>query len=149
FGLPAMMPTGMHQSLPLAFKRAELPSKSLKELTGVLNGSIGSAPEALITADKILEAAGKTFKGTEGGFIKIEEAKKQPTGDYVIRLELQPPPNAVPAGGPGGIGVGGAIQLMPLPAVPVFPPGAFQAQAKPAPLPLPVQGPIQIQIGGA
>lgn len=168
--MPVVSSFDMHQLLTIHLKKGEHASKALRELSGTLSANLASAPEPLITVDKVLEAGGKTFKGKDGGRIKIVDVKKLGNGDYQVQAELQ-----LPAGGQAGQGrirIGGAIQIMPLPAVPAvpaLPPGAFQAQAPakrvqaPPPVPAPpvqavpiqvqaqaiqIQGPIQIQIGG-
>jgi hypothetical protein len=151
----------LHQNLPVRLKKGDKDAKSLKEFAGNMTAQVLAEPEVYLTADNILKASGKTFKGKEGGFIKIlgvEEKGQQLT----LRLEMEQPPNVVPANQGGGAVWGGGFNrwnIMPAPvqppakAVPALPKGAFQVQvqAQPGVQVAPVQVQIQvqqIQIGG-
>src|SRR5262249_25856563 len=61
------------QLTAVRLKRGEKDTNRLKELTGTLRLQVVAPREPLITADKILTAAGQTFKGKEGGFLKVIE----------------------------------------------------------------------------
>jgi hypothetical protein len=104
----------------------------------------------------VLKSAGKTFKGDDGGSIKIVSVDKdEKTNQVKVVFEFEAPAGMTPPVNvfPGGIG-GGAVPV-PLPApvpVPPLPPGkvqiqpaqnagAFQVQA--------VQVQVQVQGGGA
>jgi len=145
-GIGRMMPMGNpDQELTLRLKQGEKPAKLLKELTGTLSAQLLSAPQPLITADNILKAAGKTFKGAEGGFLKINEVTRDANGQVKVRFEMEAPPNAG-NGNALGNGWGGAIQIVPARrAIVPLPP-----RANPAPLPgtLPVPQPEQVKPKG-
>ncbi len=132
-------------------KKGEKEAKALKEFAGSLSVQIQTPPEDAITADKISKAAGETFKGKDGGSIKVIDVKQD--GDKItIKYEYENP-NAA-AGGAGGFG-GGGIRILPAPLpapvpFPIDPPPAgggagFNFQA-PAPAAPPVAAPVQIQI---
>ena len=154
----------LHQTIPVRLKKGEKPSKSLKELSGTITAAVLAEPETLISADNILKAVGKTFKGKEGGSIKVN-AVEENNGQLRLRVELVQPANVVPANqaGFGGIGFGGpgGPMILPIapppvpvpapaplpPAKPLLPRGAFQVQGRVVQVQAaPVQ--IQIQIGG-
>jgi len=156
FGGAAFFPNfgTLHQYLPLRLKKGDKESKSLKLLAGNITAQVLAEPEVHITADNILKAKGKTFKGKEGGLIKVLSVEENGQR-LTLSLEVEAPANIVPInqgfnpwGGPGG-------GPMILPAVPPklnLPKGAFQIQlqqAQPAVQVAPVQIKVQqIQIGG-
>ncbi len=108
---------------PVYLKKGEKPTKSLKEVKGTVTAQVLTPPKPTITCDNILKAAGQTFKGADGGFIKVLEVKAgEKGGPVTVRFELEAPPNVIPPGQFGG--VNGAfpaapIKLLPLPAPPV------------------------------
>jgi hypothetical protein len=144
-----------NQQTPVQFKKGEKAAKSLKELTGVLTAHVLSEAKPMITA-KLDKAAGKTFKGTDGGFIKIVEVKTDEQKKTTIRLEFEQPPNAVadmmglPQIGPAFQLPRKAIKIRPAPpAVPPPPPAAKAPAAKPAVVRFQaVQARVNIQGGG-
>ena len=155
---------GLHHYFPVRLKKGDKASKSLKELSGSLTASVLAEPETLLSADNILKAAGKTFKGKkDGGAIKVNGVEEN-NGLLRLRVELQQPANVVPAnqGNAGVIGVfngpvGGPMILPiwppgPAPLPPAKPrlKGAFQQiQFQPAQVQaVPAQIQIQIQVGG-
>jgi hypothetical protein len=158
---------GLHQHFPVRLKKGDKESKSLKEFAGTITAQVLAEPEVHITADNILKASGKTFKGKEGGSIKVNSVTEKEQ-QLTLGLEIEQPANIVPAGQGqgfgggwgGGFNGGGPIQILPVappqivpPArnVPALPKGAFQVQvqAQPAIQVAPAQVQIQqIQIGG-
>lgn len=90
-----------HQVLPINLGKQLRSGDSLKELTAVLTALVRSKPEAFISADEIVKAGGKVFKGAEGGSIKVVEVKDSPNDTLTIRVELNPPENVLPANHPG------------------------------------------------
>jgi hypothetical protein len=129
--------------VPVRLKKGDKPSKTLKELTGVVSIQVRTPAEALMTIEKLMDAAGKEVKGEAGGRIKVLDVAKDDKAT-TLKIEFEPPPD-VQAGGvvPGPI----LIQPVPLP-VPVpqqLPqkqlnavPGALQVQVQPAVQPVPV-----------
>jgi hypothetical protein len=90
----------------LRFKAGEKPAKSLKELSGSFTAQVVAPPEALITIDNVLKAAGETVKGKSGGSLKLNSIAKLDNGDYKLQIYLEnpPAPNAN-----GGMIVGNAV----------------------------------------
>jgi hypothetical protein len=143
---------GIHQYVPVRLTKGEKASKSLKELSGTITAQVLAEPEVHITADNIAKAAGNTFKGKEGGSIKVNGYEAN-DDQVTIKLELDAPANVVPPG-QGGFGNGGffpgggGIQILPaIPAVPLPAPAAPPAPAMKAAFAQQIQV-QQIQIGG-
>jgi len=153
---------GISQFVPVHLKKGEKASKSLKELSGTISAEVLAEPKTLITTDEVLKSAGKTFKGDDGGSIKIVSVDRDEDGQATVVFELERPVGftAPPMNG-GGV-FGGAPGVPVAPPVPAprriqilpnqpQPPGAgIQAQAgqvQPAPPGQVIQ--IQIQVGGA
>jgi hypothetical protein len=134
--LPAIGMGGA-QSYPVPLKRGEKEAKALKEFAGTMTAQVMAPAEAVITAEKITKAAGETFKGPDGGYVKVVEVKEE-DGKLTVKFELEIPPGAMPAPVGGAIGMpgfgpGGVIPPPPPPAKPPAAPGgaglAFQAPA--------------------
>jgi hypothetical protein len=68
------------------------PARLLKEFVGQLTIQAKTAPERLIVVKDILKAAGKKTLGAKGGSITVQEVKKDPSGNYQVRLTLENPP---------------------------------------------------------
>lgn len=100
-------PYGMQRQVALRIKLGDKQAKSLKELTGTISAQTLSAPEALISVDDVLKAAGKTAKGKNGGAIELLNIEKKGDDTYQIKIRLENPPNTNPLGG------NGIIQFMP------------------------------------
>jgi hypothetical protein len=153
---PVALWGGVHPHVPVQFKKGQKAARSIKELKGVISAQVLADPKPIITADNLARSAGKTFKGTEGGSIKILEVKTDEQKQTTIRFEFDQPrvDNVFPLMAPAA-----NVPLVPLkPAAglpPAVPPPAppppkdgpgFAAQA-PA-VKVQVQGPIRVQ-GGA
>ena len=148
----------LSQPVPVQLKKGAKAAKSLKELKGVITAQLLTEVQPMITANKL--KADETFKGKEGGFIKIVEVKEE-EDKTTIRLEFeQPSPekivpamleNVMAGFGGGGGGVGVPIRIQPRPGVKIVPaPGAAPAPGLAAPpqaAPPPVQvAPVQVQV---
>jgi hypothetical protein len=116
---------GLSQQIPLQLKKGAKEAKSLKEVKGSVTAQLLAEPRPVITADKLDQAAGKTFKCDEGGSIKIVGVASEEK-ETTIQLEFEPPPYdkvlpvqpAMMAGNGlrlGGARPGAAIQPMPVP----------------------------------
>jgi len=70
-------------------KVGEKKSGSLKELKGSLTAQMLSAPEALITFDNLMKAAGKEAKGANGGKVEIVAVEKLNNNDVKIQIRLE------------------------------------------------------------
>ncbi|HVS40207.1 MAG TPA: hypothetical protein VMS17_31910 [Gemmataceae bacterium] len=125
---PALRPIGppgfgfsassIQQDMAVHFKKGDKPAKTLSELSGVISASILTEPKPIITADDIMKVkAGATFKGGEDGEMTVNDVTKNGDNQVVIRVQLQPPTDSVPAGGlaPGRIRGGGRMRPAPAP----------------------------------
>jgi hypothetical protein len=109
-GLGGAMPGfGGTWNYPVALKKGEKEAKALKEFAGTFKAEVLGPAEDLIVAEKISKAAGETFKGKDGGHIKVTDVKED-DGKITVKFELEMPPEVTPAmvGGFGG-GFGGFI----------------------------------------
>src|SRR5207249_1952938 len=92
FGGAGFIPNSaaLHQYLPVRLKKGDKEAKSLKEFAGNLTAQVLAEPEVYLSADNILKASGKTFKGKEGGFLKILGVEEN--GQHLtLRLEVEQP----------------------------------------------------------
>jgi hypothetical protein len=129
---------GLSQQVPVQLKRGAKETKSLKELKGVLTVQLLTEARPVITADNLDKAAGKSFKGDEGGEIKIVNVKTE-ENQTIIELQLEQPPfdKVVPAQGNvlHGVGINNVAQLQGVivpPPPPPPPPQAKKADQPPA-----------------
>jgi hypothetical protein len=129
---------GLHQTVAVHLKKGDKAAKSLKELTGTVSAHVLSEPTAIISATEILKAAGKEFKGGENGLLKIVEVSKDANGQVIVKVEMTPPTDSVPANGP----VNGPF----IGPRPILPKGAVPA---PVPLPAPTAPPAAVPPGAA
>jgi hypothetical protein len=103
-----------HVRLKLGEKKA----KTLKELSGHISAQLLAAPQALITVEDVLKAAGKKVKGVGGGGeIEMVSCEKQADGSYKVQFRMEQPPNFIPAPFQGPVapginnGGGGVVQI--------------------------------------
>lgn len=88
-----------HRSVPVLLKRGEKPARTLKELSGALIvQALTDEPEALVTVDNILKAAGTKVKGKEEHQLEVVAVEKLADGDIKIQLALQRPGGQNPLG---------------------------------------------------
>jgi hypothetical protein len=147
FAMPGMMGGGVNQQVPLQLKKGAKEAKSLKELKGVLTAQMLGEAQPLIVADKL--KADETFKGKEGGYIKIEKVKAEEERTTIDLEFQQPSPDKiVPAllnNGMQGFGFGGGGAMPPVRIIPARPikqaPPAGLAAPPPPPLPAPAAAP--------
>ncbi|MBY0526185.1 MAG: ubiquinol-cytochrome-c reductase complex assembly factor 3 [Gemmataceae bacterium] len=85
--------TGDHQA-PVRLKVGSKPSKTIKELTGKISAEVRTAPEPVMVVDDVFKAVGKTVKGKQGGTLTLAAMERQDDGLFMVRVELQPPPDA-------------------------------------------------------
>jgi len=141
---------GLHQPVPIRFKKGDKESKKLKELKGTIAAQVLTEPEQFITATDVMKSAGKTFKGKTDGEIKINTATKNADGTLTITFDFTPPTGIMPetTTGPGATDVPVAPGVLrPRPGIRAVPP-AGGAGARPAIAPAPAGG-IVIGIGVA
>jgi hypothetical protein len=99
---PMMGPMGafmgrLGQPVAVQLKKGDKAAKSLKELTGTLSAYLLSEAKPMITADNLAKAGGKTFKGDDGGSIKVVEVKTDEQKQLTIQFEFEQPPETTPA----------------------------------------------------
>ena len=100
---PGVVMGGTQASIRL--KKGDKAAKSVKEMKGVVTASVITAPEAMITVDNILKAAGETVKHDDGGYVKVLEVTKDNDGTIKLKVEVEQPPalgNVYPVLPPGG-----------------------------------------------
>jgi hypothetical protein len=93
---PVMVADVRDHYVPVRLKQGMKASKSLKELTGVISAQVVGESKVVLSADNILKAAGKTFKG-EDGYIKIIEVGKVGDDQISVRFEMQQPKDLIQA----------------------------------------------------
>jgi hypothetical protein len=87
-------PVGQFQRLvPVRLKLGEKKAKQLKELSGNIPVQMLAPPEAIITVENVLKAAGSKTQGKHGGEIEVVGIEKQANGEYKVQIRLQQPPN--------------------------------------------------------
>jgi hypothetical protein len=143
----------LRQYAPIWLKKGEKASKSIKELTGSISADVLGEPKTLISTDEIMKSAGNTYKGEEGGSIKIVSVDRdENNGQVKVVFEFEAPANFVPPNGVVPVPIRGGPVPLPLPAPappiklqiqPAQPGAGFQAVQAPA-----VQVQVQVQAGG-
>lgn len=152
-----MMGGAPSQQVSIQFKKGAKEAKSLKELKGSITAQMLTEAQPMIVADKL--KSGESFKGKEGGFIKIVEVKSEKQ-ETTVRLEFEQPPfdkvmpaqqNVMPVfvgGGAAPIRIRAvpARKIIPPPAPAGPPPAGLAAKQQAAPpAPAPMQRQIAIQ----
>jgi hypothetical protein len=148
-GGPAVLWGGLYPQTLVHLKKGERPAQSLKELTGLLSAQVLTESQPVLVADRVLQAAGKSFKGKGGGSITVNEVVKGNDGKITIRYRLQQPPDVLPAGNPipgARQAVGLPMPGMPMPVLPAVG-GAVQVQIIQAQIQIQRQARIQVQMG--
>jgi hypothetical protein len=84
------------QRVPLRLALGRKPSASLKELTGVATIKMQTTSQAIATIDRILDANGKSAKGSDGSFLKVVEVKAEEGGKFRIHVKIDQPPEENP-----------------------------------------------------
>jgi hypothetical protein len=113
------------QQASVRLKKGDKTSKSIKELKGVITAQVITPPEAIITVNNILKAAGETAKGADGGYVKVLEVSQEKDGTIKMKVEVENPPNVTTGYGfypvppppglpPAGAGKGGGLALVEL-----------------------------------
>jgi hypothetical protein len=74
--------------------------KKLKEVHGYVAVEIMTPPMPLLTMENILDAAGKTVNGKNGGSLKVSEVKRVDKGEVTLKVSIERP-SAIQAGGFG------------------------------------------------
>jgi len=67
--------------VPVRFKKGDKPSKTIKEMSGVVSIQVRTAAEALMTVEKLMDANGKEVKGESGGRLKVVDVQDRQGDD--------------------------------------------------------------------
>jgi hypothetical protein len=92
----AVGPVAGSQQTAVVFRKGAQPARVLRELSGALLAEVQTEPEAVLTVDNVLQAAGQTIQGKEGGWIKVTAANEE-TGNARFHVQLEVPPDVFPA----------------------------------------------------
>jgi hypothetical protein len=76
-------------------KKGSKASASLKELSGTVTARVLGEAKALLSVSDVLNSAGKTVKGAEGGSIHVLAVNKERDDSYNLRLEVELPVGVV------------------------------------------------------
>jgi hypothetical protein len=77
--------------LPVRLRLADKPSRTLKEISGLLTAEVETPPEPLLTIAGIARTEGRTFKGEDGLAIKVMEVKRLTSGQVNLQVEVTLP----------------------------------------------------------
>lgn len=96
-GMPWLQPSlsGVHHYAGIRLKKGDRASKTLKELSGTIAGTVLTDPEKLLVMTDVMKAAGKAVTRKEGGRIEVKAVEKQADGSVQITFEYEAPPDAV------------------------------------------------------
>jgi hypothetical protein len=86
--------------VPVRLREWGRPATRLKELRGHITAEVRTPPQAVVTVDKVLAAAGRTVKGAQGGSVRVLEAARQADGLVRLRVQVEPLPRALSAAAP-------------------------------------------------
>lgn len=147
--LPAVPVVGApgSQVVTIALKKGEQESQALQELAGTVAVRVMTPPEAIMSTENILKAKGETFKGKDGGSLKVLDVTQEEE-KLTLRVEIEYPPAVMPGQGFRGVVPNfRPIPVRPLRPMPV-PPPPQKGNARPAQVapPLPVQPQVQVQV---
>ncbi len=82
--------------VPVRLRPGDKPPKSLKELAGRVVGQARTQPEALVTVEHVLDAAGRAvIKGERGGALRVVEVEKGDSGGVRLRVMVEAPPRGL------------------------------------------------------
>ncbi|MBI1918420.1 MAG: HEAT repeat domain-containing protein [Planctomycetes bacterium] len=86
------MPVNHSRQASIKLRLGEKPATTIKELRGTLSAEVEAPTEPLVTVNKVLDSVGKSFKGPEGSYVKVVEARREPSGQYRLKVEVKAPP---------------------------------------------------------
>jgi hypothetical protein len=87
------------RTLTVRLDRGPKTATKLRTLSGVLLVQGWNEPEIQLSIKQILDAAGKSAKGSDGATVEIKAVEKLPTGDVHIKLAYSDPHDEMAAGG--------------------------------------------------
>lgn len=86
--------------VPVRLRAAGAASQRLREVQGTLALQVQRAPEALVTVDDVLRAAGKRIEGAAGNAVQVVRAERDAEGRVEVRVEVTPAADLMFAGFP-------------------------------------------------
>jgi hypothetical protein len=84
-------PVVPQRNVAVRIKLGSKGARTLTEVSGKVTVQALTAPELLVKAEGILDAAGRTFMGKDGNGIHVRSVDKQTDGSYRIRLAIENP----------------------------------------------------------
>jgi hypothetical protein len=88
------MPMSRSRQAPIRLRLGERPAKTIRELHGTLSAEVEAPAGPLVTVDNLLKSAGKTVRGLSDSSVKVLEVKREPSGQYQLKLEVKAPARA-------------------------------------------------------
>ena len=95
---PNERPKEPSRLVPVRFTPGPKPTKSLKELSGLLVARVQSAPEVLVSVPDIATAAGKKFTGPQGAWVQVHEVRRDDDRSVTLRVEVAAVPQELSDG---------------------------------------------------
>lgn len=74
--------------VPMRLRLGTEPSRLLRELRGTVTAVVQTPPETLWSVENVLQSAGRTLNGADGGAVKILEAARHDDGTIRLRIQL-------------------------------------------------------------
>lgn len=113
-------PRSVPQQPLVQVKLGDKAAKTLREVSGQINGQVFTQADPLIVVDDIFNAGGKTVRGKNGGSIEVFTVEKKGDAEVQIQLRLETPPaqgDVLPAGVPALLDAkGDRYQLVQVPS---------------------------------
>ncbi len=88
------LPSNPSRQALVRLRLGERPAKAIRELRGTLVADVEAPAQPLVVVDDVLKAAGKTVAGPEGSAVKVAEVKREPSGQYRLKVEVRGPPRS-------------------------------------------------------
>lgn len=90
------------QQIPLRLQVGSQRSQRIQELHGTFAAVVLTPPKPILTLDNIMKSAGQTAKGTDGGLLKVLDAKDD-HGKVTLQVHLDVPPDNSGLWSPAGV----------------------------------------------
>ena len=79
------------RQVPVRLKRNKSDSRKLQELSGTITVRVQTPLQPLITAENVLTATGRTFRGPHGGSLKVLDIQRQPNKQIKLQVRVEGP----------------------------------------------------------
>src|SRR5262249_36310724 len=86
--------------VPVHFKKGAEASKVLTELSGIVVAHLLREPKPQLTVPDVLNAAGRSVMGADGGVLRVTETTKTDAGRIQVRVTIDPPASGAQGGRP-------------------------------------------------